>query len=328
MKTVLGIDTSCYTSSIAIWEEQLGIVHAERKILEVPNGQRGLRQSDGVFQHMQNIPALIQNIPQPYIEALQRIVVSSKPRNQEGSYMPVFTSGMQFADVISKVKNIDVTYTDHQSNHCFAALIDYPSLLNQDFLALHLSGGTTEIIHVRSTLDSTDNFCGLSERIVGETLDLSFGQVVDRIGVAAGLKFPAGREMELISQSASVTGPLLSFPHSLKGNHLNLSGMETYGLNYIQQGQSHDLVFHSLFTSIGELLSKLIILSAETTTVRNVLCVGGVTSNNTVRRVLGDRIKTYNATHDRICCFFAKPDFATDHSVGCAYLGSILEGWA
>ena len=61
----LGIDTSCYTTSIACVEadaEKQGIVLDERTVLSVPLGGRGLRQSDALFQHNRNLPDLLDRL--------------------------------------------------------------------------------------------------------------------------------------------------------------------------------------------------------------------------------------------------------------------------
>ena len=56
---VLGIDTSCYTTSAALVTADGRILHSARRLLEVPGGERGLRQSEGVYQHVRALPAMI-----------------------------------------------------------------------------------------------------------------------------------------------------------------------------------------------------------------------------------------------------------------------------
>ena len=60
----LGIDTSCYTTSCAIIDSDFQIVGEARKLLEVKSGERGLQQSNMVFQHTKALPKLISELPQ------------------------------------------------------------------------------------------------------------------------------------------------------------------------------------------------------------------------------------------------------------------------
>ena len=55
-KAFLGIDTSCYTTSVAAVDVTGNIIASQRIALEVKKGSRGLRQSEGVFAHVRNFP--------------------------------------------------------------------------------------------------------------------------------------------------------------------------------------------------------------------------------------------------------------------------------
>ena len=54
----LGVDTSNYTTSVSCVSTE-GIVFERRTMLSVPLGERGLRQSDAVFQHVRNLAMLL-----------------------------------------------------------------------------------------------------------------------------------------------------------------------------------------------------------------------------------------------------------------------------
>ena len=62
MSKFLGIDTSCYTTSLAVYDSEKGLICEERIILKVKMGGRGLSQSNMVYQHVRNLPLLIQII--------------------------------------------------------------------------------------------------------------------------------------------------------------------------------------------------------------------------------------------------------------------------
>ena len=62
MAKFLGIDTSCYTTSAAVYDSTEGIVGESRIILSVKAGKRGLSQSEMVFQHVRNLPVILGQI--------------------------------------------------------------------------------------------------------------------------------------------------------------------------------------------------------------------------------------------------------------------------
>ena len=91
----LGIDTSNYTTSTAILHEADKSVVQQKKLLPVKQGELGLRQSDAVFHHTQQIPDLLDALwKDDYVP--KAVGVSVKPRDAEGSYMPVFFSRSRY----------------------------------------------------------------------------------------------------------------------------------------------------------------------------------------------------------------------------------------
>ena len=85
----LGIDTSCYTTSVALIGREGGLVGEARRILQVKPGCRGLQQSEMVFQHTRNLPILLEEVLKKPLKVIG-IGVSARPRPLEDSYMPAF----------------------------------------------------------------------------------------------------------------------------------------------------------------------------------------------------------------------------------------------
>jgi N6-L-threonylcarbamoyladenine synthase len=113
----LGIDTSCYTTSLVVMDDSK-VIYEGRQLLNVKKGTVGLRQADAFFQHVQNLPKLYRSLTEKFdVSLLNRIVVSNRPRPVDGSYMPVFTAGMSFAEVVALSIGLQVTYLSHQENH-------------------------------------------------------------------------------------------------------------------------------------------------------------------------------------------------------------------
>ena len=95
----LGIDTSNYTTSTAVLHERDKSVVQQKKLLPVKQGELGLRQSDAVFHHTQQIPDLLDALwKDDYVP--KAVGVSVKPRDAEGSYMPCFSVGEEQVTVL------------------------------------------------------------------------------------------------------------------------------------------------------------------------------------------------------------------------------------
>ena len=230
MDYILGIDTSNYKTSIAVVDREKHIICDLRRFLTVKQGERGLRQSDALFQHIQNLSALMEEMRTEFDGKISAIACSFRPRPEAGSYMPVFLAGSGFARSAAAAMNIPLVGFSHQEGH-MEAIRAYSSFQTVDrFLACHFSGGTCEVLDVSETDLRKDGMPKLdfakdngapaksikkvkkphpadpAERvaytmhITGGTKDISFGQVLDRTGVALGMEFPAGGQLDLMAQ--------------------------------------------------------------------------------------------------------------------------------
>ena len=197
----LGIDTSNYTTSIAVADADGEVVYEKGLLLQVKPGERGLRQSEALYQHVKNLPVLFESIPEnlKMRERLQVVCYSDRPRPLEDSYMPVFRAGIGCGKTIGSLFGIPAFAVSHQENHIRSAIYGSgmkPEELHFPLLATHFSGGTSEILLVNSRKSGYD--C----KIAGATLDLNAGQLIDRVGVRLGYAFPAGKALEQLALQA------------------------------------------------------------------------------------------------------------------------------
>ena len=169
---VLGIDTSNYTTSVALAEES-GF-RQQRKLLSVGKGERGLRQSDALFLHTVDLPSLMRSLSP--MGRLDAVAYSARPRDAEGSYMPCFLAGAAAAESVAAALDVPVYRFSHQAGHLMAAVHSCgdEKIGEEEFLAFHLSGGTTELLFVRP-----DRELGFAVSVLGATLD-SFGRTAHR----------------------------------------------------------------------------------------------------------------------------------------------------
>ena len=288
----LGIDTSCYTTSVAVVSASGEVVADRRRLLEVKQGSRGLRQSEGVFQHIKNLPLLIEEV-KDFLPHIKAVAVSSKPRNQEDSYMPVFLAGESFARTVAAALNVPLVFTDHQSGHIMAAAKSSGFKPEGEFATIHLSGGTTEILKV----------CGDKAEIIGKTLDIPAGQLIDRTGVMCGLKFPCGKEMDGLAVQTDI-----KLPVSVKNTDINFSGAEIQAERLYKSGVAAEEIYSAVFDCVARSLEKAIKNAGDF----DVLPVGGVSSNSKIREHL---LKAFGEK-----VHFAERVFMTDNAVGVAHI--------
>ena len=244
---IIGIDTSNYTTSVGIIDKDNKIIADERMILSVKKGERGLRQSDANFQHIKNLPTVFTKAMESIDpKDIVGISVSTKPRDVENSYMPVFLSGHSVASIVSNTLNVPLLEFSHQEGH-IAAIKNFVKLNDtNNFICFHLSGGTSEILKV--TNDKVE--------IIGGTLDISFGQLIDRIGVLLGYDFPAGAAMDKLALEGTSNSIQIK---NIKtdGLNFNLSGIETGFSRIIDEHTPYDIA-SALFNKITICLQQLV----------------------------------------------------------------------
>ena len=298
----IGIDTSNYTTSVAAMGDN---IHSLRKLLYVKQGERGIRQSDGVFQHMKLLPKLYDELVKIIdLNDVGAVGVSVKPRNVEGSYMPVFLAGYGYAQVIADTLNVPLIEFSHQDGHIMAGVFSSmgDKLLDNEFISVHLSGGTTEILKSRYENGRFEN------EIIGGTKDISAGQYIDRVGVRLGMSFPAGKHME---EAANQTENAIKLPVSTSGTYMNFSGSETKAIRMADSCDAGELS-RGVLISVAQALIKTINNALCEYGLNNVLMVGGVASNTIIRKLLDENIEGN--------VYFANKEYSTDNALGIAVM--------
>lgn len=308
MRAVLGVDTSCYTTSAALVTLDGSLIASRRRLLEVEEGERGLQQSQGLFQHVRNLPQIIEGVmadaPQAEICA---VCASTRPRPAEESYMPVFRAGEGQARAAAALLRAPFYPVSHQEGHIRAALVDSGVDAAQPFLALHLSGGTTELLLCE----------GGRLTLLGGSLDLHAGQLVDRIGVRMGLSFPAGPELERLAMRGAAQGRI---GVSIKGVSCNMAGAENKAARWLESGElPREDVACEVFDFLSRSIERIIEAACEQTRARQALLAGGVASSSLLRQML-----LHRARSRRLNCrlHFARPELSGDNAVGVALLGA------
>lgn len=303
-----GFDTSCYTTSVAAVDENGKIIASKRRLLSVPDGQRGLRQSEGFYQHVNAMPQLYGELVQQVGGRPDAIAVSEHPRNCAGSYMPVFYAGVRMAEMLSHSFGCPLYRTDHQSGHIMAALYASAMALPR-FLAVHLSGGTTEVLE-------TEMKNGLPVcKIAMKTGDISAGQLIDRVGVALGFSFPSGRFIDELA--VAYDGKRIKLPVYIDGEKCSLSGTEAAAMRAIEAGVNKSALAEAVMDAIVRTLCAMLENAALRTGCFTALISGGVASSKYLRAALQGELSKINPS---LRVFFASPELSADNACGVALI--------
>ncbi|MDD5864775.1 MAG: DNA-binding protein [Firmicutes bacterium] len=301
--SVIGIDTSNYTTSIAYFDGVGGENYSQ--LLPVRQGELGLRQSDAVFAHIKSLPALSGRLFS-HVEAtaITAVGVSTRPRAVEGSYMPCFLVGVSHAKLLSDALGVPLVEVSHQQGHVAASLwsAGHLELMEQPHLAWHLSGGTTELLLVEPE--------GKNVRCtrIGGTTDISAGQLIDRTGQLLELPFPSGKDLDELSREAVGKE---TFRVKCAGSEFSLSGIQ----NQVQQFHQRSGVPAETAAFALRCVAGAVMQATEQAMKRypglRVVFSGGVASNSLLRETLAP-----------LNPIFAQPRFSTDNAMGVAVLAS------
>ena len=301
----LGVDTSNYRTSAAVYDAENGAWRNEGGLLTVPAGAIGLRQSDALFQHTVRLHEKIEALPQGEVRA---IGVSTRPRAVEGSYMPCFLAGESVARSAAHLLSVPVFAVSHQQGHIAAAALSAGKLdlLDRTFLAWHLSGGTSELLLVRPGADGLpDCTC------IGGTTDLAAGQLIDRAGALLGLPFPSGAALDQLALTAQ---PEKGYRPKVADCRFSLSGMQNQVENKYKTTSPAQMARFAL-----ETVANAVVKATEQARQQHdcpVLCAGGVMASEIIRARM-------RAAFGKAVSF-AAPVLSGDNAVGAAVLAARL----
>lgn len=306
--TTFGLDTSNYTTSAAVFDGAAG--RNAGKLLEVRPGEKGLRQSEALFQHVKALPDRILELweaggPEP----IAAVAASTRPRAVEGSYMPCFRVGESMGRSIAAILGVPFFAVSHQQGHLAAAAWSAGrlELLDAPFLAWHLSGGTTELLYVKP-----DGANVRTEKI-GGTTDISAGQLIDRTGVLLGLPFPAGKELDWLSERSRSEE---RFQVKVQDMTFSLSGIENQVRALAEKGSDPSDVARFVLNTVSDTVRRATVEAQNRFPGLPLLCSGGVASNRRLRYVLTEFCQG----------IFAQSQYSTDNAMGVAILAHRLMG--
>ena len=300
----LGIDTSNYATSLAVFDTAGEVVCAKKRFLPVKEGQLGLRQSEALFHHTTALPEMLDELAEEFdLTRISAVGVSQKPRPVEGSYMPCFLAGVSAAKAFALAKGIPLVLTTHQQGHAAAALFaaEGEKLFRQKVLLFHISGGTTDLL----LCDEVKHIATL-----GTSSDLYAGQAVDRVGVKLGFGFPAGVE---VSRLAARCDEPIRPKSSVRGMQCSFSGLENQCNALLAAGKSPEYVCKYCLLCVADTVVKMTKAAQNEYPGLPVVCAGGVMSSDIIRAWVQQRLPKV---------YFVPGQYSSDNAIGVSILAA------
>ncbi len=304
MSNYLGFDTSNYTTSVALYDSESNKIIQKKQLLPVKSGEKGIRQSDAVFHHTVQLPELVKELFSENNSKPDAVGVSYAPTTEKGSYMPCFLTGISAAQSVASANSIPLYKFSHQQGHIAAVLFagGRGDLLNKNFIAFHLSGGTTQGLLVKPDRETVFDIS-----LVSDSLDLKAGQAVDRVGLMLGLDFPCGAKLDLLSRRSE---KIYNIKPYIKDGCCSLSGVENRCKKMLDDGEKAEDIARFCIMSIIAGVDKMAQSLIEKYGNLPIVFSGGVSSNSLLQKHFKEK---YNAV-------FASPEFSCDNAAGTAYL--------
>ena len=300
----LGIDTSCYTTSVLFMDRKGKVAAEARRILKVKPGGCGLQQSEMLYQHTRNLPELMEQAMEEHDFFVKGIGVSFRPRPQDDSYMPAFLAGQGLARSLAALYKIPLWQISHQENHLEAAVWSAGGPESERFLFLHASGGTTDLLLAEKSAD------GYRLTEAGGSVDLHAGQFVDRVGVTLELAFPTGPALEKLAEQHR---EIMELPVSVHRTKASFSGPCTAALRKLEQGAVPADLAAGVQWSLAETFVRMIRNAAAEYEIREVILAGGVSSNRWIRKHMEEKL-----AKRKIRVWVPDSRYSCDNAAGCA----------
>lgn len=309
MGLYVGFDTSNYTTSVAVYDSEKNTVNNCKKLLPVKLGEKGLMQSKALFEHIRQLPEVMEAAFSPFSKKeIVSVAVSDRPRNLENSYMPVFLAGVNAATAVALSNKVKLFKTSHQVGHVLSALYSAGrlDLIKNDFIAFHVSGGTTEALLV-----SPDENEIIRCQVIAQSTDLKAGQAIDRVGVMLGLGFPSGMMLDKLSLKGK--SPIKPKP-IIKGLDCSISGVENKAKKLFENNEkSENIARFTIEFICNTILEMTLRLKKEYGEIPFVYS-GGVMSNSLIRKKLSE-----------LGGIFCEPAFSSDNAAGIAVYAFLKE---
>jgi N6-L-threonylcarbamoyladenine synthase len=306
---VLGIETSCDETGVAIYHNERGLIH------HLLHSQVTMhREYGGVVPELasrDHIRQLVPLIKQLLLEShlsgrdINGIAYTAGP-----GLIGALLVGAATARSLAWTWSIPAIAVHHMEGHLLAPLLE-KNPPEFPFVALLISGGHTLLVNVE----------GIGcYRLLGESLDDAAGEAFDKTAKMLGLGYPGGPELSALAEQGK---PQIKFPRPMTdrpGLDFSFSGLKTFALNTINasshSSQDKADIAAAFQQAVADTLSIKCKRALQATGLKKLVVAGGVSANRQIRMSL-----TEMANRERCEIYFPRLEFCTDNGAMIAFAG-------
>ena len=309
---VLGIETSCDETGVALYDSKKGLLgHTLHSQIKLHAEYGGVVPELASRDHITNIIPLIDQLLEDQslqIEEIDSIAYTSGP-GLSGALLV----GSCVAEAIACSLNIPSIPIHHLEGHLLAPMLEEESP-SFPFLALLVSGGHSQLIHVKAIGDYS---------ILGDTLDDAAGEAFDKTAQLLGLGYPGGSALSNLAEKGS---PFFTLPRPLLNSHgfnFSFSGLKTAVLTLVKKQVILNEtikanIAYEFQEAITDVLVKKSFLALKHLNLDQLVVSGGVGANKQLRKKL-----TQLSLKNNFKVFFPAFEFCTDNGAMIALAGAL-----
>lgn len=308
---ILGIESSCDETGLALYDTDKGLL---RQVLhsqvDLHADYGGVVPELASRDHVRKITPLTELVladAGKCLSDLDGIAYTAGP-----GLMGALLVGASFAKSLAWSLDLPSIGVHHMEAHLLAPLIDSKNPPDLPFVALLVSGGHTQLVHVKALGDY---------EILGESLDDAAGEAFDKTAKLLGLGYPGGPKIAATALSGDAKR--FKFPRPMTdrpGLDFSFSGLKTFALNTVQNNSplsdqdKADIALAFELAAVDTLTIKCK-RAIDQAKVNHLVIAGGVSANTRLREKLSSSLNAQ--------VIYAPLDLCTDNGAMIAYAGAL-----
>jgi N6-L-threonylcarbamoyladenine synthase len=306
---VLGIETSCDETGVALYDEQQGLLgHQLYSQVALHAQYGGVVPELASRDHVRKLIPLLEQLLQQCDK--QRADIDAVAYTQGPGLIGALLVGAAVGRSLAWALGVPAMGIHHMEGHLLAPMLDNP--LDFPFVALLVSGGHTQLMQVNALADY---------QLLGESIDDAAGEAFDKTAKLLGLGYPGGAVLAKLAQQGQPER--YHFPRPMTrhaGLNFSFSGLKTFALttwqNSAQDAQTRADIACAFEQAVVDTLVLKCQRAMQQTQLKRLVIAGGVSANLQLRQKL-----TFAAARWGGQVYYPRLEFCTDNGAMIAYAG-------
>ncbi|MDP2098289.1 MAG: tRNA (adenosine(37)-N6)-threonylcarbamoyltransferase complex transferase subunit TsaD [Methylobacter sp.] len=306
---VLGIETSCDETGVAIYHSERGLLsHLLYSQIDMHSEYGGVVPELASRDHIRKLAPLIKQCLQE--SGLTGSDINGVAYTAGPGLMGALLVGAATARSLAWAWQVPALAVHHMEGHLLAPMLE-ENPPEFPFVALLISGGHTLLVQVE----------GIGRyQLLGESLDDAAGEAFDKTAKMLGLGYPGGPKLSALAELGT---PQIKFPRPMTdrpGLDFSFSGLKTFTLNTVNNSEKTEQdkadIAAAFQQAVAETLSIKCKRALQQTGLKRLVVAGGVSANKQIRASLTQMVAKENAR-----LYFPRLQFCTDNGAMIAYAG-------